>query len=296
MSFFSRFAWVGAASVSRRRRILVGILLLLVISVAPATGDVRIVFANDFLASNELNDDLYTGALVIDYPVGRFMLTGGENLFTDSENNLRFDETFVHLGRSLAPRGVWLPRVELGVVHVGRGLLGENAQNAIHRVVGDDEVSFDYVEGNRVHATIRLVLERTIPRARFADLRFEADIAAAVGFKEHAIARLRASLPVTRGLRVDLSLGARYSHTSFDALRPRLETWGPTWEAALTIRDRVSMGWNYNRFGTKSQHFNIAYIAALGSKSRAHERIEPLFERRRRSIESADEAGGVRAP
>ena len=264
-----------------RRALLIAMFGYMFFTIGVAA-DVRVVFANDFLASNRLSDDLYTGAFIIDYPIGRYVLTGGENLFTDSDNNLRFDETFVHLGRSLAPRGSWLPRVEAGLVHVGRGLLGERAQNAFHRAIGDDEVSLDYVEGSRLHASIRVVAERALPVLRPTNFRFEADVAAAIGFKEHAMARVRAEVPITRALRVDLSLGARYSHTSFDALRPRLATWGPTWEAGLTIRDRISLGWNYNNFGTKSQHFNISYVAKLGRKSRGQDNVEPQFERRRR--------------
>lgn len=275
---------------SALRRAILGVFSGLLLVSAAASADVRIIFANDFLASNKLDDDLYTGAFIIDYPLGRFVLTGGENLFTDSENGLRFDETFLKVGRDLRPRGAWSPRFEVGAIHVGRGLLGEDVQNAIHRLIGDDEVFLDYVEGSRVYPTIRLLAERPLPLLRDFDLRFEADVAAAVGFKEHAIARLRAQMPISGSLRVDLAVGARYSRTSFDALKPRLETLGPTWEAGLTFRDRVAFGWDYNSFGTKSQHFNIVYIGKLGRKSRTRDPVRAVFERQAAALERRLEA------
>ncbi len=249
---------------SRASALFGTLLLAFMAAVAPARADIRLVIANDFLASNELNDDLYTGTFAVDYTLGRYLLTGGENIFTDAQNGLRFDETYLHLGRAIQSVGGWQPRVELGLVHVGRGLLGERAQNAIHRLIGDDEVHLEYVDGSRLYPTVRLSASRPLPLLRRYALTLHADVASAVGFKDHAFATVSASLPVHPAVRIDLDLGARYSHASFDALEPRIREWGPTWEAGLTLRERISFSWNYNHFGTGSQHFNVVYRIRWG--------------------------------
>lgn len=272
MSTYFSFRW------AKRSGAFFGTLLIAFMAAGlsePARADIRLVIANDFLASNELNDDLYTGTFAVDYTLGRYLLTGGENIFTDTQSGIRFDESYLTIGRAIPSFAGWQPRVEVGLVHIGCGLLGERAQNAIHRLIGDDEVHLDYVDGSRLYPSFRLSASRPLPFLRRYALALHADVASAIGFKDHAFATVSASIPVHRDVRIDLDVGARYSHSSFDALAPRIRDWGPTWEAGLTLRERVSFSWNYNHFGTGSQHFNVVYRIRWGrAKKPSHDGIE----------------------
>jgi hypothetical protein len=81
-------------------------------------------------------------------------------------------------------------------------------------------------------------------------------------------------------VRIDLDLGARYSHTSFAPLAPRIREWGATWAAGVTLHERVSLAWNYNHFGTGSQHFNVVYQVRWGrSKKPKRDGIEQALAR-----------------
>lgn len=236
-------------------------LLLLATSAAPearAEG-ARIVFANDFLTSNRLTDDLYTGALELELEIGRYQLTFGENVFTDSENGIRFDETFLGVERGLPAVGAWRSTVELGVMHVGRGLLGENAQNSLHRLIGSDQVDLPYVESNRFHPTLRLRFHRPLPYLRQLSLTAYGELYSAFDFRQHASGAVKVHWPRWSFASIIAGLGARYSTTSFEALEPRIGKLAPTWEVGIRFRNNMSVSWSYNDFGTESQHFAIGY-------------------------------------
>ena len=139
------------------------LILLIAVPAPPANAEeVRIVLANDFLTANNA-DDLYTGALALGFDLGRYCLHFGENIFTDRENEIRFDETYLAVERGLPDLGGWHASVELGVIHVGKGLLGQGTQNSLHRLIGDDEVDFPYVENDRLHPTLGLCFHRPLP-------------------------------------------------------------------------------------------------------------------------------------
>ena len=243
------------------------ILLVTLMVVQPLqASDIRLVLANDFLASNRLDDDLYTGALVIDFDSGKNRIQFGENIFTDRENGLRFDETWISLERPLRHRGLWRSWVEVGVVHVGEGLLGESVHNALHRLIGDEEVHLEYVDVDKFHPTFRLRFERDLLFVQRVDLVAAADLYGAADFKQHVAVTVKARYPRYYNATFFGELGARYSASQLEVLDRRIADFAPTWEAGVLLYEQVSLSWNYNHFGTKAQHFNVVYHLPWGKK------------------------------
>ena len=233
---------------------------LLWIQAAPAPADnISLVLANDFLASNELDDDLYTAAFLIDIDQGHYRWQVGENLFTDKDNGLRFDETFLTVERSVFREGPWRVWGQAGVLHVGEGFLGENAQNSVHGLIGGEDVELDYIDEDSYHATARVKVDRDLPDWRRVDFSATAEVYGAFGFKTHASTALQARRPINRIVTLHGALGGRYSTTELDALDARTQRFGVTWEAGAVLYDKVSLAWSQNHFGTGSQHFNVVY-------------------------------------
>lgn len=226
---------------------------------ASSGGDIRFVLANDFLASNEKDDDLYTAALELEFPWNGYQIAFGENIFTDRENDLRFDETYLTLSRSLPGFGPWYSSVGVGVVHVGEGLLGERAQNAVHRLTGDHELSIPYVDSDRFHPTLGVRFERRLWLWSSVSASAWAELYHAFDFQGHTASGMAVDWPVKDWVSVRAGLGARASWAEFEALEPRIEDFGPTWKFGFLLWDKISLDWDYNNYGTKSQHFNIAY-------------------------------------
>lgn len=243
--------------------------ILLNASTAPAGAEnVRISFANDFLTSNPLADELYTGALQLDFDLGSYRLTFGENMFTDSENDVRFDETYLAIERDLPDFGPWRSTVQAGVVHVGRGLLGESAQNSLHRLIGDNEVDIAYVDSNRYHPTLRLRFHRPLRNWHRTSLSVHGEMYEAFDFKRHAQSGVTFHWPGRSFASFTAGLGARYTDTNFEALERRISSLAPTWEAGLRFRNSMSLSWTYNEFGTRSQHFTLGYDVAWKKEGR----------------------------
>lgn len=239
--------------------VLLGLIVLPSTSFARPLGDVQFVLANDFLASNEKDDDLYTAALELQFSWHGYQISFGENIFTDREDDIRFDETYLTLERNLPRLGLWYSSVGVGVVHVGEGILGESAQNAVHRLTGDSELNIPYVEANRVHPTLGVRLDRPLWLWPGTTTGVRAELYNAFDFQGHAAAAFGVAWPVNSWLLVQADLGARFSWTEFEALEERIEEFAPTWKFGFKIQEKISLNWDYNSFGTKSQHFNIAY-------------------------------------
>ena len=241
----------------------------------------RVVFANDFLTTNRFDDELYTGALMLELDKGGYHFTFGENMFTDSENNVRFDETFLSVERALPPAGEWQTALEVGLIRVGEGLLGQSAQNAFHDLIGNEDVDLPYVDGNRVHATVRLRVYRPLPVLRDLSLTAHGEVFSAVEFKQHVAAGLWVRLPRVSFATFSAGVGGRYSSTEFEALESRIERFAPTFEAEVRFRNNMSISWTYNEFGTKAEHFTIAYDVAAKKQRLASERADARWRRGR---------------
>lgn len=238
---------------------LTGIGLLAASLAAPAAAQLRIVTANDFLTSNRRADDLYTGAFSLEIAKGRYRFTAGEDIFTDSEKGLRFDETYFAVERGLPSRGAWRSSAQVGLVHVGEGLLGERAQNAVHRLIGNETVDLDYVDSNRLYPTLKLRFERPLISRRGLSLTSYTEAFSAIGFKEHAAAGLQVVWPALSSASFIAGFGARYSSARFEPLAPYMSGLAPAWQAGVRLLESTSLIWSYNEFGTKAQHFTLGY-------------------------------------
>ena len=221
--------------------------------------EVELTTANDFLTTNELDDDLYTFAFEMALNLGRYYLTLSENAFTDKTNEVRFDETYLAVGRTLPYLGRWRSYGEVGLLHVGEGIFGEDAQNAVHSLLGNKEVELPYVESRDVHPTVALHLERDLRDVGPFSSVAEVDVFSAIGFKSHASAAVRTSWQLARPVRLEAHAGARYSNTDFDVLKPWIASVGAVWGVGFDLFDRLALTWNYNEYGTKMQHFRIGY-------------------------------------
>ena len=164
---------------------------------AKAATENEIIFrtGNDFLAGNSRSDDLYTAGLGFTLeldrdqpatrPLGRRFLTIEENLFTDRDADLRFDETWLLFGRRL--RGeAWRADVYVGAVRAGRGLFGEDAQNLVHRLIGDEEVHLRYVDRDRHFAVLGAGIRRTLLQGTRGSLHARAEARLAPEFQNWA--------------------------------------------------------------------------------------------------------------
>lgn len=250
---------------------LAAALALLAILVLPATGEgaeIRLTTANDFLTHNARPDDLYTFGLHLDFEVRGFDLTVGENAFTDREAGLRFDETELRLGHTLAAVGGWHPSLAFGVVRVGHGFLGQEVQNDLHDLLGDEQLHLDYV-GEDYHPFAGVALERPLPTwgQLASGVRIEAE--ASFGFKTDAAAVWVAAFPLGRHLEVDAAVGLRFADSELPALDRNLAELGPTAAVTVVVRERLDLTWSYNWFGTEQQHFALGYRLPLGSDGAA---------------------------
>jgi hypothetical protein len=89
----------------RSARALAGVLLPIGLAILTAASagavELELVTANDFLTHNEVDDDLYSFAVGLTLRLGRYDVSFYENAFTDRANALRFDETWLRVGRPL---------------------------------------------------------------------------------------------------------------------------------------------------------------------------------------------------
>ena len=222
---------------------------------------------NDFLAGNSRSDDLYTAGLGFTLeldrdqpatrPLGRRVLTIEENLFTDREADLRFDETWLLFGRRL--RGeAWRADLYVGAVRAGRGLFGEDAQNLVHRLIGDEEVHLRYVERDRHYAVLGAGIRRALLDGTHGSLHARAEARLAPEFQNWARVAVDGSLRIRPWIEGIASLGARLSHASYAPLRPWIDSVALTAELGVVLKERLVFSWTRNELGTGLGHLNLA--------------------------------------
>jgi hypothetical protein len=221
----------------------------------------ELVLSNDILAGDV--DDRYTAALSAHAPLGtNFVVVFSERMFTDRDAGLRFDETRVALGRHRLGVGNWQVDASFGVVHVGRGLLGESVQNAVHRLVAADPVDLDYVDQERLYAEV--VAQAHGPSQRLGPLvwRPEFEIGIAPGFANQAVGRVVADAEIAPWLGLSVSVGARWATSNLDLLERHLEPLAAELSVSVLVADRLSLTWTDNAFGTGDDHVHLAWRLA----------------------------------
>lgn len=266
-----------------RRSLLIALSLLLVLLLqapaAQAQNSIELRTGNDILAGNSRSDDIYTAGLALTYEfqearvngrqLGRGFATLEENLFTDREAGHRFDETWLLLGRRIQ-RGNTRYAVYAGAVRAGRGLFGESAQNAIHDLIGDEEVRLEYVENNEHFPVAGAEVRTHIAGSPRWAVQGQAELRIAQGFKHWLTLGLESSWEVTPWLDVFASIGARATWAEYDLLEPWTEPLDLTAEIGFALRERYVLSWTRNEYGTGLGHLNLAYRlpvkARLGSR------------------------------
>lgn len=222
--------------------------------------EVRLTTTNDFFTINDIDDDLYTFSTEFEFNRGVHRIRLAENAFTDEINGVRFDETYLTIGRAIEPIGEWQPELEFGVLYVGEGLLGQSFQNSIHRSIGNLEVRLPYVEERELFPTFRASATRGIILDERSSVHLYGELFTAPGFKTTATAGSRVFTRPHRNVRIQLGVGVRATEADYDPLTPWIDGFGFTYEVGFRLWEHFEISWDYNRFGTEMQHVNLSYL------------------------------------
>lgn len=242
------------------------VLAALVPSVVAAAG-VEITTTNDLGAGNPFEDDRYTASFRATWSFGGHFVTFDEHMFTDREAGRRFDESWLQVQGPLRSGGRGAIAWRLGVVRVGRGLIGERGQNVVHDVVGSHRVSLEYDPGHRMHLAAGLEWNRRLFRGARTLTFARAELASAPGFRSHAEVGVDAVRTVGRAALLSASAGVRASHTDHDLLARHQRDWSPVWEVGVTWRGLVRVAWSANRLGVEQRHLHVGLrVPVLGAR------------------------------
>lgn len=242
-----------------RQRFTLTALVLSLLLAAPAAGaEVALTLANDALAPREHVDDLYTSDTQLAIYLGRYRVQVGERMFTDRSRELRFDETALEVSRPLPRFGRWRGEAGLGVLHVGRGLLGESVQNTVHSALGSSEVDLEYAADHELYGRARVDLWRPLVERPGLDLRVHVSSTLIPGFDSH----LRVGLETERTLGAGFSLLAGVAglahHVETDLLEDVIAERSTAWNVGVAWRNIV-VGYGYNLYGTDTGHLTLSY-------------------------------------
>lgn len=232
---------------------------LLAASLVPGSAgaaDFRLTLVNDPVAGSSRPDDLYTSAFTLEMTFDRVRAGLGERMFTDRERGLRFDETHLSITASLPEIAGWESEASLGVLRVGRGLLGQSVQNEVHDWIGSDRVDLPYIQGDHDYATAAAGLLRPAGRIGGAHLSAEAGVFTAPGFRSWLRTGVVVERPLGRRTALRLGLGARADLVETSWLGGSVPTLGATAELGLAWEPLV-LRWSYNDFGTRTSHLTL---------------------------------------
>lgn len=223
---------------------------------APAWAvDLSFATENDFLTGDN-RDDLYTYSIALAAERGRYRFALRENAFTDREAGARFDETHLTVRRDVPGLGPWLVAAEAGVVRVGRGIFGQDVQNALHRLLGDDELDLHYLD-TRLHASLGIEAERWFELDGGLELGPRLEAASAPAFRSHAALGAQARWQPTPSIEVLAFAGGRWSDASLELLDRHLASLAPIARVGVVYRDGLFVSWTYNDYGDEREHLTI---------------------------------------
>ena len=242
------------------KRLLWTLLIAMLAVQSAAAYEVRFSTINDMMTFNEIDDDLYTFSLFFEFHRQGKRIRLFEHAFTDSRNGLRFDETYLSIGSNLPEFHGWQPELEIGALYVGEGLFGQDAQNAVHRAIGNKQLELPYRRPGHIHGTLRLAATRGYSLDPRYSIQTRVELFTAPEFKTYATGGVRVTAQPHPDLKVLLGVGLRVSDVAFDPLEPWIDGFGPTYEIGFRLWDHVEIAWDYNAFGTEMQHVNLSYV------------------------------------
>lgn len=247
-------------------------LTVAVVLVASATWahavDLRLATENDFLTRNPTADDLYTFSIALEVEHGPYSISLRENAFTDRDAGVRFDETYLTVGRDVPGLRSWRVHAEVGLAHVGQGLFGQDAQNAFHRIIGDEEVDLAYADSS-LHASLALTAERSFGPVEHLEVGPRLEATSVPGLRSHGVLGAEARWQPKPGIAIEVFAGGRLSHASLGALEPHLAELGAVVRVGILLNDAVFLSWTYNDYGDKREHLSLGYRIPLGGRGRA---------------------------
>jgi hypothetical protein len=183
-------------------------------------------------------------------------------MFTDKGADSRFDESYLALGWRLPKTGDWEMWAQVGAVHVGEGLFGQDMQNWIHRLVNQPQVDLTYIDENTFHATLDFDAFRPFDVRKQLKIGPWVDLHAAFDFKQHAIVGARLEWRMVKRFFFDARLAARYTNAELPELQPWIVEFGPAAEAGINFNHFLYASYSYNAFGTEHHHwhFHIRWV------------------------------------
>ncbi len=253
-------------------RLPVLLILLLLAALAPparAQG-IRFSTGNDLLTDQRAEDDLYTFSVALQAERGTYTFALRENAFTDRAAGLRFDETYLSVGRAFAGPRSWQLYGEAGLVHIGHGLFGQGAQNTVHRLLGQDEVELRY-QDSRLRPRLALVAERAFAVADGLTLGPRIELDAVPGLRSFAVVGAQLLWQPSRRFALQVLAGGRASHASFDPLEAHLAELAAAARVELALAERIYLAWAYNDYGDEREHLTIGYRVGGGARGRARQ-------------------------
>lgn len=250
--------------------LLVGVTLAVLVLAAPrATAvELRLTTENDLLVTD--HDDLYTFAVALEMQRGPYTLAFRENAFTDRAAGLRFDESQLTAGRSLAGRGSWNVYAEAGLVRVGEGLFGDTAQNAVHRLIGGEEVDLPYIRSS-LHGRALVTAERPVALGARLDVGPRFELETIPGLRSHTVLGAQALWRPGFGLTVHFLVGARLTDASEAALERHVEPIAAVARIGVVLHDSIVLTWSSNDYGDGREHLSLGYRVRPGARGKRGE-------------------------
>jgi hypothetical protein len=235
------------------------LLLAFTSSIAVLTAqEIEFVTQNDLFAGDRAADDLYTFAVALEVERNGTTFALREAAFTDRAAGLRFDETSWNIGRPLPDWRGWRAYAEVGALRVGRGIFGEQVQNTVHRAIGGDALTLEYLDPS-LHGRLALSAERSWSTGRSLALGSRVDLEWVQAHASHAILAAQIAWQPLPVLAVDLMAGLRWGDADQPLLEPHLQALGGVFEVGLTLFDRVRVAWSSNDHGDGRDHLLLAY-------------------------------------
>ena len=261
-------------------------LLAPILGNAQTPWQLRVVFNNDFPADNEAIDDFYTFGTRVEVYRGDWTVRFDEAAFTDRGDRLRFDETYLTVGVQLPrdPQTGFTVRAEAGLAHVGRGLIGEDVQNAVHQITGDYPVHLSYLpDADDLHFHVGAELGRQWTLADDWTWGPQARIATTIGFRSDAFAGLRAIWKPTTRFELGLTVGSHWAESELAILKPHLKGQAFADQAEAHLPRNFVIEWSRNRYGTGRDHVSIGYTFSSRRKPRSSQALGPAQSNSQRS-------------